>query len=108
MLDQELEKENKSKNKVLLYTIPCFHNPTGISLCNDKRIKLAKLCDKYDNLLVLADEIHQFLYFDVSFKQMPLTYYHNNIISLGSFSNILGKLLKFDIYIYIYKCSKSL
>ena len=34
----------RSKNKIL-YTIPSFHNPTGYTMSEEKRIKLGKLSD---------------------------------------------------------------
>ena len=96
-LDLFLEKLEKYKDneRVMLYTIPCFHNPTSITMPEEKRLKLASICNKYNNLLVIADEVYQLLYFDDSAKPpKPLCYYHSNIISLGSFSKILAPSLR--------------
>ncbi len=87
--------EFKDEERVLFYTIPSFHNPTSITMSHEKRLKLAELGNKYDNLLVIADEVYQLLYFDENKKPpMPLRYYNDNFISLGSFSKILAPSLR--------------
>jgi len=86
-------EELKSKlipNKTnYLYTIPTFHNPTGITMSHKKRVELSKI----DNLVVIADEGYQFLYFDKP-PPPPLAFYSENIISMGSFSKILAPSLR--------------
>ena len=58
-----LEKKLKETNAKLVYTIPIYHNPTGIILSIEKRKKLIKLSQKY-NFKIIADEVYQHLYFD--------------------------------------------
>uniref|UniRef100_A0A6C0EJ63 Diaminopimelate epimerase n=1 Tax=viral metagenome TaxID=1070528 RepID=A0A6C0EJ63_9ZZZZ len=102
ILEEELDKTSAPK---MLYTIPAFHNPTGYTMSNDKRERLGILSNKH-NLLVVADEAYHLLYFnEVDKPKMPLTYYGDNIISLGSFSKILAPSLRLG---WIHTNSKSI
>lgn len=76
----------------ILYTIPTFHNPTGITLSHKKRQELAELADQYD-LLIVADEVYQLLYFEDK-PPNPMCYYYSKTLSLGSFSKILAPSLR--------------
>jgi 2-aminoadipate transaminase len=44
----------------LIYIIPSYQNPTGCSMSNDDRLKLATLAFKYE-ILVVADEVYHLL-----------------------------------------------
>jgi 2-aminoadipate transaminase len=85
----------KSTKNHMLYTIPTFHNPTSYTMSHEKRLRLAKLTHKYDKFFVLADEVYQMLYFDDNDKpHMPMCYYTDKAISMGSFSKILSPGLR--------------
>ncbi len=91
----ELNSNEKYKQSVLFfYMIPTHHNPTGITTTHQKRLKIAELCDKYDNLYVIADEVYHFLTWDSSCQFYPMADYHPKMISLGSFSKILAPALR--------------
>ena len=93
LLKRELEGLPKSKN-AFLYTIPTFHNPTSYTMSAEKRCMLAEISKRH-NMLVIADEVYQLLYFDDADKPpLPMSYYGDNIISLGSFSKILAPSLR--------------
>ena len=48
MIIEKLEEELKKNKKVkMIYTIPDFQNPTGITMSDDRRKKLAELASKY-------------------------------------------------------------
>ena len=51
----ELESFLKFNKIKLLYTIPIFQNPTGVTLSENKKIKLLKLAEKY-NFYILEDD----------------------------------------------------
>ena len=91
-LEQLLDKDtNETK---MLYTIPAFHNPTSITMSHEKRLKISKLSNKY-NMIILADEVYQLLYFDESNKPpKPLYYYGGLTYSISSFSKILAPSLR--------------
>ena len=95
----ELESILINKNEVLktknifFYSIPIHHNPTSITLSKIKREKLKDLCDKFPNFYIIADEVYHFINFENN-NYFPLAYYHDNIISLGSFSKIITPALR--------------
>lgn len=89
-LDRALMEDNSRKLRVL-YTIPTFHNPTSYTMSHEKRTRLAELAEKHDNFVIVADEVYQLLYFsDEAKPPLPLCYYTDKAISLGSFSKILS------------------
>jgi DNA-binding transcriptional MocR family regulator len=78
----------------LLYTIPAFQNPGGVTLAHERRQRLAELSREFD-FLVVADEVYQFLYYGEP-PPLPMSNYagQGNILSLGSFSKILAPGLR--------------
>lgn len=93
-LENELSKYKNQEN-LFFYTIPTFHNPMGVTTSHNHRLLLSQLSDRYPNFNVIADEVYQLLYFDENKKPpLPLKYYHDNFISLGSFSKILAPSLR--------------
>ena len=105
-LEENVEQVYLTQNYVFLYTIPINHNPTGITMSHKKRIILSKLCKKYDNFRVLADEVYHFLSWNETDKVLPLADYHPNILTIGSFSKILAPSLRLG-WIYQNKKVKS-
>lgn len=84
-----------------LYIITDFHNPTGITLSEEKRYKLVELSQKYD-ILIIEDLPYRQIRFE---SQTPKTLYRidketlntNNIISLFSFSKVFAPGLRLGI-----------
>ncbi len=74
----------------LVYTIPSFHNPTGRTLSEERRKRLAALSREH-GFIIVADEVYQFLHYGepppASFGTMIE---QGNVLSLGSFSKILA------------------
>lgn len=113
-----LENEDKLKN-CILYTIPFYHNPTGYSMSENKKNRLTQLLTTYPNLIVISDEVYHFLKFNQTNQTdqtnmtepnkksgtFPLCCYHENIISLGSFSKIFSPALRLG---WIYTLNKSI
>lgn len=87
---QALEQAIEQYNPAFIYTIPCFHNPTGITQSHHRRQALVKLVAEKQCVLV-ADEVYQSLYFDQK-PPAPLASYDRNapVLSIGSFSKILA------------------
>lgn len=73
----------------LLYVMPNFQNPTGISYSTYKKKKLIELAQEYDFYILEDDFISDFKF--MSKDNMPMkTYDHNNrVIYIKSFSKIL-------------------
>jgi 2-aminoadipate transaminase len=69
----------------LLYTIPDFQNPTGVSMSLPRRKKLMELASRH-NLIILEDTAYRELRFE---GDAPPTL-KSRVILLGSFSKILA------------------
>lgn len=84
-----LAHELESKRIKLLYTIPDFHNPTGVTMSFERRKELLLLAEKFD-FIILEDTPYRDVYFDnpppPTLKSMDTT---GRVIYLGSFSKIL-------------------
>lgn len=83
----ELESFLKFNKIKLLYTIPIFQNPTGVTLSENKKIKLLKLAEKY-NFYILEDDSSSDIYFNK--KILPLKSFDNNnrVIYIKSYSKV--------------------
>lgn len=79
---------------VLLYTIPSFQNPSGVTLPAMRRQQLVALAAVYDFLLV-ADEVYHLLSYGDP-PPPPLASYAatGHVLGLGSFSKILAPGLR--------------
>jgi len=78
-----------SSNKIkLLYSIPNFQNPTGITYSEKKRKEIAKILDS-SNIVIIEDDP----YGEISFNKSKLTSFkqlYQNTVLLGSFSKIVA------------------
>jgi DNA-binding transcriptional MocR family regulator len=85
-----LEEALERVRPALLYTIPTYHNPTGVCLSAPRREKLAALARRFD-LLIVADEVYHLLSYTAP-PPLPLARFsaEGRVISLGSFSKILA------------------
>lgn len=98
-LRKRVRFNNSKGKKQLLYTITAFHNPTSVTLSHENRILLAKVAHEEtegnDDMVIIEDGAYQLLYFDDDdVPPLPMCFYHNNSISLGSFSKILAPSLR--------------
>lgn len=89
MIPSELEKIIKeTKNVKLIYTIPTFQNPTGVTWTLERRKQIAEIADKY-NATTIEDNPYGELRFNgenlPSLKSFDKT---GNIVCLGTFSKI--------------------
>jgi 2-aminoadipate transaminase len=72
----------------LIYTIPVFHNPTGVTLSPTRRQRLVELAGEH-GVPIVADEVYQ-LVAEADRVPAPLRGYDpDRVLSLGSFSKIL-------------------
>jgi len=84
----------KSHHPKFVYVIPTFQNPTGRTLPEERREKLAALSREHD-FLVAADEVYHFLnYRRQSPKPLAAYFREGQIISINSFSKILAPGLR--------------
>lgn len=77
-----------------LYTIPTFHNPSTITLSDERRARLVHLSQRH-NFTIVADEVYQLLAYTQT-PPRPLAAYDEagTVLSLGSFSKIMAPGLR--------------
>ena len=84
-----LEKEFKKGLPIFFYTMPNFHNPTGVTTVQEHREKLIALFEKY-NIPIIEDafeeEMKYFGKVSLPIKSMDI---NQIVIYVGSFSKIL-------------------
>lgn len=85
-----LERALARRRPRLVYTIPSYHNPTGVTTSAERRRRLVELSVRHD-FIVVADEVYQMLWY----REPPPPAFgamtgEGNVISLGSFSKILA------------------
>ncbi|HEU5108163.1 MAG TPA: PLP-dependent aminotransferase family protein, partial [Micromonosporaceae bacterium] len=74
----------------LLYTVPDYQNPTGITLSLDRRRRLIELANSYD-LLVVEDTPYRELRFDgAALPSLASLDTEGRVLHLGTFSKILA------------------
>lgn len=85
---EQLETELKKQAVKLMYTVPNYQNPTGLTYSRENRIKIDKILSKYQTILIQDDP-----YGDLCFEGERLPYISpeglDNIVLFGSFSKII-------------------
>jgi 2-aminoadipate transaminase len=76
-----------------LYTIPSFHNPTGTTLPTERRLKLLKLAEAFDFLIVEDDAYGElsFAHAPVPLKAMDRS---RRVVYVGSLSKVVAPGLR--------------
>lgn len=89
-----LEEALVRERPAFLYVIPTFHNPTGLTMPVERRQRLVELAQAQD-LLVVADDAYQILDHGTSAPTALASWLDDaKVLSLGSFSKILGPGLR--------------
>lgn len=84
-----LEKVVKQKKIKLIYTIPNFHNPTGITTNQIHRERLLKICEK-NRIPILEDGFEEEMkYYGKIFLPLKSMDSKQIVIYLGTFSKVL-------------------
>lgn len=76
-------------NIKLLYTVPDFHNPTGVTLSLSKRQKLVELAEKYDFFILEDTPYRDLRYKGAKLPALKSFDRHGHVIFVSSFSKIL-------------------
>ncbi|MCD8328147.1 MAG: PLP-dependent aminotransferase family protein [Ruminococcus sp.] len=91
---EKLEEVLKAKRVKLIYLIPNFQNPTGLTMSYEKRVKVLELAKRYD-AIILEDNPYGDLRFDgesiPSIKSMDDD---GRVIYSGTFSKILAPAIR--------------
>ncbi|MFZ5899560.1 MAG: PLP-dependent aminotransferase family protein [Bacillota bacterium] len=89
-----IAEQKKRQNAALLYTIPSFHNPTGILMSRERRKELIQMCEK-ERLPLIEDDVYRELWLDAQ-PPKPLKALDKNglVLYLGSVSKSLSAGLR--------------
>ena len=79
----------EGKEVKFLYTIPNFQNPTGVTLSDERREALTKVCRELD-VLIVEDNPYGQLSFDGKRHRSLHSYDPENVLYLGSFSKVFS------------------
>lgn len=87
---EDLEAKIKEYNPKVLYTIPTFQNPTGVTLPEDRREAIAELASKYDFIVCEDDPYCELRYSGEEVR--PIKYWDKtgNVVMISTFSKILS------------------
>jgi len=77
----------------LLYLIPNFHNPAGVTLSWERRLEIIEIA-RSNNILILEDNPYGLLYFDGPPPQAMRSVDTDGIIYLGTFSKTFAPGLR--------------
>ncbi|EFN75185.1 uncharacterized protein LOC105191571 [Harpegnathos saltator] len=87
----------------MFYTIPIFHNPTGMTLSSDQCKRLVEIAQN-NSILVTCDDVYNLLYYGQGLPPLRLISYDNpqdpnyrggNVVSNCSFSKIFSPAIRF-------------
>lgn len=84
-----MEKEFKKGLPIFFYTMPNFHNPTGVTTNQEHREKLIALCERYSIPIIedaFEEEMKYFGKVPLPIKSMDI---NQIVIYVGSFSKVL-------------------
>jgi 2-aminoadipate transaminase len=83
------ELQSEGKRVKFLYTIPDYQNPTGVTLAEDRRAELVRVCREHD-VVVVEDNPYGQLGFAGERHRSLHSYDPDAVIYLGSFSKIFS------------------
>ncbi len=94
MIMDDLEAKIREYKPKMLYTIPTFQNPTGKTLPEDRRRKIAELANEY-HMIVAEDDPYRDLRYDGKPVSSIKKFDKNGwVVFLGSFSKIISPGLR--------------
>ncbi|MFO7850169.1 MAG: PLP-dependent aminotransferase family protein [Spirochaetia bacterium] len=92
---EEVIKEHKPK---MVYLIPTFQNPTGRTIPQDRRKRIAEIAQETDTLVV-EDDPYGSLRFRGNFIPSIYTFAPDHVVYCGSFSKIFAPGLRVGFYV---------
>jgi 2-aminoadipate transaminase len=86
--------QHDSRLPKLFYTIPTFHNPTGITLIESRRQQIVELARRY-GFMIVEDDVYRHLAFE---QEVPSSFFalagNVPVMQIGSFSKTLAPGLR--------------
>ena len=91
VIPELLEEQIKKHHPKLIYLIPTFQNPTGRTLSLERRKQIAKIMEKYDDVVLIEDDPYR----DLRYNGEPLPAIKafdttDRVIYCNSFSKIIS------------------
>lgn len=93
MLPEALDEALTRHPGALVYLVPAFGNPTGITLSPERARRVVATADKHGAWLI-ADEVYRLLDFGIGPSASLSAYGSDRVVALGSFSKILAPGLR--------------
>ena len=90
LIMEEVEAKMKEYKPKLLYTIPTFQNPMGVTMSLERRKKLAELGAKYDVLILEDDPYYNLRYSGEELPPIKSFDTTDHVVLAGSFSKIFS------------------
>lgn len=78
------------RNPKLLYLIPAFQNPSGVTMPMDRRIRMLEIAKKYDLIIIEDAPYSELRYAGTAIKPIKTLDTDGRIIYLGTFSKVLA------------------
>ena len=93
-LDRTLQRlKGEGRRVKMLYTIPNFHNPAGVTLAEERRPQVVEICRRH-GVLILEDNPYGLLGFDGQTYPSLRSMAPDNVVYLGSFSKTFASGLR--------------
>jgi len=86
----ELEEKIIRYKPKMIYTVPTFQNPTGVTLSRERRIQLAELASKYDVIVLEDDPYREIRYSGEEIEPIKAFDKTGNVVLANSFSKIFS------------------
>ena len=90
----KLEEILKNYHPKLIYTIPNFHNPTGVTMTVERRKKLVELATKYNVVIMEDDPYGELRYSGETLPSLKSFDTEGIVVYLGSFSKVIAPGLR--------------
>lgn len=90
MVPEDLEAKIKRYNPKMIYVIPTFQNPTGITLSMERRKKIAELGSQYDVIILEDDPYRDIRYSGEELKPIKSFDKTGHTVLANSFSKIFS------------------
>ncbi|AEC51639.1 hypothetical protein PNA2_0723 [Pyrococcus sp. NA2] len=91
VLEEKLrELRSQGKKVKIVYTVPTFQNPAGVTMTEDRRKYLLELANEYDFIVVEDDPYGELRYSGKQVKKVKSFDREGRVLYLGTFSKILA------------------
>jgi GntR family transcriptional regulator/MocR family aminotransferase len=89
MIPEELERVCRRENPAMIYSIPNFHNPTGITSSHSRREEILRICERQRIPLIEDGFEEEMKYFGREVLPIKSMDRHGTVVYLGTFSKVL-------------------